>query len=159
MKLPRSSRWLQVATRAAEFRTLLNSGELIAATHLSGTADESLRESRASNERLRGAWRQSLAGQTFHSTDDLRFRQYHAVLSGVESDRSQAAELARAALTDVQSSLQEVLAEKNSLRSAVDRLLQRQLERQAQQDHRDADELWLLGCAGVGIARDDGGTP
>ena len=155
MTARKTARWLQVAQRASEFRSLIGSGELAEATQRCEQSEQRWRTSEAANVQAQDAWRLQASKPRFHATDDVQYRRFHAVLKETTQRHERDAQHAQQRVADAQLHLRRNLAEKDALQAAIQRAIDGARARLAQRHQRESDEVWAVVQQGRGDRHED----
>lgn len=155
MTTRKTARWLQVAQRASEFRSLIGCGELAEATQRCEQSEQRSRTNAAANLQAQNAWRLQATKPRFHATDDAQYRRFHAALKDITQRHELDAQHARQRVADAQLHLRRNLAEKDALQAAIQRASDGARARLAQRHQRESDEVWTVARQGRGGPHED----
>lgn len=144
MTARKTARWLQVAQRASEFRSLIGSGELAEATQRCEQSEQRWRTSEARNLQAQDAWRLQATRPCFHASDDAQYRRFQAALKEITQRHGLDAQHAGQQVADAQLRLRRNLAEKDALQAAIQRASDGARARLAQRHQRESDEVWAV---------------
>jgi hypothetical protein len=144
MTTRKTARWLQVAQRAAEFRSLIGCGELAVATQRCEQSEQRSQASEAQHQQAQNAWRLQASKPRFHATDDAQYRRFQAALKQIAQRQGLDAQHARQEVAEAQLHLRRTLAEKDALHAAIEQASERDRARQVQLHQRESDEIWAV---------------
>jgi hypothetical protein len=144
MTARKTARWLQVAQRASEFRSLIGRGELAEASQRCEQSEQRWQASEAQSRQAQNAWRLQASKPRFHATDDAQYRRFQAALKEITQRHGLDAQHARQEVAEAQLQLRRNLAEKDALQAAVEQARDRARAQLAQLHKREADEVWAV---------------
>ena len=133
MTARKTARWLQVAQRASEFRSLIGRGELAEASQRCEQSEQRWQASEAQSLQAQNAWRLQASRPRFHAT-----------LKETTQRHELDAQCAQQRVADAQLQLRRNLAEKDALQAAVEQARDRARAQLAQLHQREADEVWAV---------------
>ena len=142
MRSNKARRWLAVANRAADFRTLLQSADVSASKRQADESSTAHARGQDMTHRARAAWREQGKAASFHVAGDAVHRRFHGHLTEVEADLAMAADQAREQLAAAEAALRLELARRDGLKKSLDKATQRMRDERNRQALKEADETW-----------------
>jgi len=142
MATHKTRRWLAVASRAASFRTLLQSADVARSKRVMEASRGALADGQQQTSLAQAAWREHAKAASFHVGSDAHYRRFHGHLVHAEARLASTATEAEASLTRAEDGLRLELARRDGLKKSLERTTRRLRDERQRLALKEADETW-----------------